>query len=77
MQDIDTKIFGDETECLCPKCRTIHIKKMNWIGRGIPRKFCPNCEWVRDTYGAITDDLSQYHAPRMAPGWQPERRNTN
>jgi hypothetical protein len=30
-------------ECICPGCGKIHIMKMRWIGRGVPRKFCQSC----------------------------------
>ena len=30
-------------ECICPKCGKHHMIVMHWIGRGIPRKFCPGC----------------------------------
>jgi hypothetical protein len=30
-------------ECLCPGCRTLYTMKMNWVGRGVPRKFCQSC----------------------------------
>jgi transposase-like protein len=32
------------TECLCPKCGSVHRMKIKWIGRGIPRKFCEKCK---------------------------------
>jgi hypothetical protein len=31
-------------ECICPKCGVRHILNFHWIGRGIPRKFCPLCK---------------------------------
>jgi len=30
-------------ECICPKCRTRHHIYLNWMGRGVPRKFCNSC----------------------------------
>ena len=30
-------------ECICPGCGKMHIMKIRWIGRGVPRKFCQNC----------------------------------
>jgi transposase-like protein len=30
-------------ECICPGCGKIHVMKMRWIGRGVPRKFCQSC----------------------------------
>jgi hypothetical protein len=30
-------------ECICPSCRTLYTMKMNWVGRGVPRKFCQSC----------------------------------
>ena len=32
------------TKCLCPKCGRIHKIKLNWTGRGMPRKFCAICK---------------------------------
>ena len=31
------------TLCHCPKCGAEHKMRMNWIGRGRPRKYCPIC----------------------------------
>lgn len=36
--------FGkSKVECICPRCGKMHIMKIRWIGRGVPRKFCQNC----------------------------------
>ena len=36
--------FGkSKVECICPGCGKMHIMKMRWIGRGVPRKFCQSC----------------------------------
>lgn len=36
--------FGkSKVECLCPGCGKMHVMKMHWIGRGVPRKFCQSC----------------------------------
>ncbi|HSO18693.1 MAG TPA: hypothetical protein VLT88_04510 [Desulfosarcina sp.] len=32
-----------EVGCICPGCGKMHMMKMRWIGRGVPRKFCQNC----------------------------------
>lgn len=40
-------------ECICPGCGKMHVMKMNWIGRGVPRKFCQNC---RDRETPLDDD---------------------
>jgi len=32
-----------KVECICPGCGKVHIMKMRWIGRGVPRKFCHRC----------------------------------
>lgn len=32
------------TQCKCPKCERIHKLRILWIGRGMPRKFCPLCK---------------------------------
>jgi hypothetical protein len=52
LEDLDLEpdqVFEDEgfakskVECICPRCGKMHIMKMRWIGRGVPRKFCENC----------------------------------
>ena len=40
------------TVCICPLCGNKHKFRMNWRGRGIPRKYCPHCL-----------NLSVLHAP--------------
>jgi hypothetical protein len=40
-------------ECICPGCGKIHIMKVYWTGRGVPRKFCQSC---RDRETPIDDD---------------------
>lgn len=30
-------------ECICPGCGKMHVMKIYWIGRGVPRKFCESC----------------------------------
>ena len=36
--------FGkSKVACICPGCGKMHIMKMRWIGRGVPRKFCESC----------------------------------
>jgi transposase-like protein len=32
-----------KVECICPKCGKKHVMNFPWTGRGIPRKFCPQC----------------------------------
>lgn len=41
------------TICLCPLCRETHKLDMHWIGRGIPRKYCPNCIRNLDTVSGL------------------------
>jgi hypothetical protein len=43
-QGSEVEGFGkSKVECICPGCGKIHIMKMRWIGRGVPRKFCQSC----------------------------------
>ena len=37
-----------KVECICPKCGKKHFVNFHWIGRGIPRKFCPPCNGVKE-----------------------------
>jgi hypothetical protein len=40
-----TKRNGNTTvECICPKCGTHHKMKLQWTGRGRPKKFCQPCK---------------------------------
>jgi transposase-like protein len=32
-----------KVECICPNCGRRHTMNIRWIGRGVPRKFCPSC----------------------------------
>ena len=32
-----------KTDCICPGCGKMHLMKLRWIGRGIPRKFYQRC----------------------------------
>jgi transposase-like protein len=32
-----------KVECICPGCGKMHVMKMRWTGRGVPRKFCESC----------------------------------
>jgi len=46
--------FGkSKVECICPGCGKMHIMKMRWIGRGVPRKFCLSC---RDRGTLLNED---------------------
>jgi hypothetical protein len=33
-----------KVECICPMCGKNHTMSINWIGRGIPRKYCQSCK---------------------------------
>ena len=48
VQSFDVEGFGkSKVECICPGCGKMHIMKMLWIGRGVPRKLCESC-WDRE-----------------------------
>jgi hypothetical protein len=42
-----------KVQCICPGCGKLHIMKMRWIGRGMPRKFCESC---RDRETPLDED---------------------
>jgi len=53
--DSETESFAkSKVECICPGCGKMHLLKMRWIGRGIPRKFCHNC---RDRETPLDNDI--------------------
>ncbi|MFO7685053.1 MAG: hypothetical protein R6V60_03080 [Desulfobacterales bacterium] len=31
-------------DCICPKCGAKHAMNFPWTGRGVPRKYCPQCK---------------------------------
>jgi hypothetical protein len=39
----EERFAKSKVECICPGCGRVHIIKMHWIGRGVPRKFCQSC----------------------------------
>jgi hypothetical protein len=51
--------------CICPKCGQRHVVIFRWIGRGIPRKYCPPCKiLVKSPYiDAISDDTGSAYPP--------------
>jgi len=50
----ENKSLGkSKVECICPSCGKIHIMKVYWTGRGVPRKFCQSC---RDRETPIDED---------------------
>jgi hypothetical protein len=40
----DVNYDKERVLCICPKCGQKHVMNFHWIGRGIPRKFCPLCK---------------------------------
>jgi hypothetical protein len=40
-------------KCICPNCGNVHKKKMIWVGRGKPRKFCPTCQDISRRVGEL------------------------
>jgi hypothetical protein len=41
--DGGTNLAKSKMECICPRCGKMHIMKIQWIGKGVPRKFCQHC----------------------------------
>lgn len=42
-QVVHFQLDARTTDCSCPRCGRKHKLKINWIGRGVPIKFCHNC----------------------------------
>lgn len=51
----ECEVYGKTTVCKCPKCGRMHKMKINFIGRGVPRKFCGECGWYPEQYSGIED----------------------
>lgn len=54
-------------DCKCPKCGKIHRLTMFWTGRGVPRKYCPQCKGKAEigfgtTVSAMGDALNGVHS---------------
>jgi hypothetical protein len=49
----DEGLGKSKIECICPGCGKLHVMKLRWIGRGVPRKFCPSC---RDRQSPLDDE---------------------
>jgi transposase-like protein len=39
----DWSLAKSKVDCICPGCGKMHVTKMRWTGRGVPRKFCQSC----------------------------------
>ena len=61
-------VFGKRTECYCPKCNKLHHTLMDWKGRGIPRKFCPECNHVICNMQGGMDEGSEFHKKAISMG---------
>jgi transposase-like protein len=46
--------------CVCPKCEAVHRMRLKWIGRGIPKKFCPSCRGKIGRLKGLPEDVSGY-----------------
>jgi hypothetical protein len=49
----DHDIYGVLTSCICPRCGCKHKRKLNWIGRGTPRKYCQACKDQVDQHSSL------------------------
>ena len=48
---------------VCPKCRQEHEILIHWIGRGVPKIYCPDCKDVAErTY--IPNTVRNYYDPK-------------
>jgi phage FluMu protein Com len=50
------EIHGVPVDCKCPTCGRIHVMRIKWEGRGMPRKYCPKHQRLSVYYG--DDNLS-------------------
>lgn len=40
--------MNQPTLCICPKCGVEHTRRIFWTGDFIPRKFCEDCDSLKD-----------------------------
>jgi hypothetical protein len=57
--------------CICPRCRKMTHVYMLWSGRGVPRKYCPDCRAIINAY----DESAMYesHHTVLASGKKSRR----
>jgi hypothetical protein len=63
------EIYGQKTVCNCPRCRKDHTMRIKFIGRGVPRKYCPKCQIVvgcRSSGMDGTTELNKHALQRSA-----------
>lgn len=59
-------------DCKCPKCGRAHRVTMFWTGRGVPRKYCPQCKGRADmgydgtTLAMVGEEVGAQEVPVMA-----------
>ena len=44
MSELGPPVKKVKVKCICPLCRRKHKVKMEWVGNGIPPKYCPKCK---------------------------------
>jgi hypothetical protein len=54
------QVYGLVTNAWCPKCGRDHRLRINWMGRGVPRIFCPPCKKTIDKNQALSSDEPEY-----------------
>ena len=59
------EIHGVSTICKGPLCEKKHKVRMNWIGRGVPKMFCPVCKGQQETYYDPTE-MMRVHAAMIS-----------
>ena len=62
-------------DCLCPLCRKTYQRKLHWIGRGIPRKFCGDCLDLIDK-GKYHPSIDHFEGRSSPAHKMPERQDT-
>ena len=50
---IPKKHMDSMTLCKCPLCGKLHKMRLNWVGHGMPRKYCNNCSMLEIVQSGI------------------------
>jgi len=58
---LQTESILSDTPCVCPRCGKAHKVEAFWTGRGMMRKFCPDCNHYRYAVGVENDHITGAH----------------
>jgi hypothetical protein len=52
--------YGKSTQCKCPRCGIIHVRRIDWTGNGVPRIYCRTCDKAMDVDGYAQEQEARF-----------------